>query len=251
MAEQTTFTLINPQNGSLAFKVFSFENNNCFDHIQRLNYYSIILLIEGEGKLKADFSEFEITKNILLSFSPFQPFMISEVKNLKGIAINFHPDFFCIHKHHKEVSCNGVLFNNIYNPPFISISEKELHSFLLLTEQMKTEMQNAALAQYELLISYLKIFLITASRIKVLKMPEVQKQFEDSTEPFILQNLKDAIEQHYKTKHSPGDYADLLSISPKALAKISKNYFNKTITNLISERLIIKAQFISNLFYSF
>ena len=33
-------------------------------------------------------------------------------------------------------------------------------------EQMKTEMQNPALAQYELLISYLKIFLITASRLK-------------------------------------------------------------------------------------
>ena len=141
MAEQTTFTLINPQNGNLAFKVFSFENNDCFDHIQRLNYYSIILLIEGDVKLKADFSEYDFANNTIMCFAPYQPFMISAKEKLKGMALNFHPDFFCIHKHHKEVSCNGVLFNNIYNPPFITVTEKELQQFILLAEQMKTEMQ--------------------------------------------------------------------------------------------------------------
>lgn len=42
---------------------------------------------------------------------------------------------------------------------------------------------------------------------------------------------------HFKTKHSASDCADLLNITPKALAKITKNNFNKTITNLISERI--------------
>ena len=52
-------TLINPQNGNLAFKIFSFENNVIFDHIQRLNYYSIIWITKGSGKVKADFSEYD------------------------------------------------------------------------------------------------------------------------------------------------------------------------------------------------
>ncbi len=34
----------------------------------------------------------------------------------------------------------------------------------------------------------------------------------------------------------------MLNISPKALAKITKNHFNKTLTNLISERIIIEAK---------
>jgi AraC-like DNA-binding protein len=65
---------------------------------------------------------------------------------------------------------------------------------------------------------------------------------DTNKEPFILQNLKEAIEEHYKTKHSASDYADLLNISAKALARITKTHFNKTISNLIAERIIIEAK---------
>jgi AraC-like DNA-binding protein len=101
-------------------------------------------------------------------------------------------------------------------------------------------MQNPALAQYELLVSYLKIFLITGARLKSLQQPSLEAT--DIKQPFILQSLKDAIEENFKIKHSASDYADLLNISPKALAKITKAHFNKTITDLISERIVIEAK---------
>lgn len=237
-----TFTLINPQTGDLAFKVFSFGDNSHFDHIQRLNYYSLIWVIKGSGKIKADFSAYDFSENTLFAFSPYQPFMFQTNEQIKGIVINFHPDFFCIHKHHQEVACNGVLFNNIYNPPFVSIDEKTSNTFKMLLEQIKSEMQNTALAQYEILISYLKIFLITASRLKAVEQTENQINFTDKKVPFILQDLKNYIETYFKTKHSASDYAVLLNISANALAKITKSYFNKTITNLISERILIEAK---------
>jgi YesN/AraC family two-component response regulator len=168
--------------------------------------------------------------------------MLSSHHNLVGIALQFHPDFFCIHKHQAEVACNGVLFNNIYNPPFISIDKNSASTFEMLLGQMKTEMQNPALAQYELLISYLKIFLITASRLKTEQEPKALQAVANIKEPFILQNLKDAIEKDFKTKHSASDYAKSLNISSKALAKITKTHFNKTLTDLISERIIIEAK---------
>jgi AraC-like DNA-binding protein len=65
---------------------------------------------------------------------------------------------------------------------------------------------------------------------------------KDNKEPFILQKLKDAIEENFKTKHSPADYAEMLYITPKALAKITKNHFNKTLSSLINERIIIEAK---------
>ena len=237
---QTTFTLVNPQNGNLAFKLFSFEDNSYFDHLQRHNYYSLIWLTTGRGTLKADFSEYAFEQNTLFAFSPYQPFMFSAGDGVKGIALHFHPDFFCIHKHHQEVACHGVLFNNIYQPPFVSVDEQSSATLSHVIEQMKTEMQNADVAQNELLVSYLKIFLITASRLKAHQHPKAT--LANNTEPFVLQNLKDAIERHYRTKHSAGEYAEVLNISPKALAKITKAHFNKTLTNLISERIIIEAK---------
>ena len=241
MTNINTYTLINPQTGNLAFKLFSFNNNSNFDHIQRLNYFTLIWFQNGNGKVKVDFSEYDFTSNQLLAFAPYQPFMLNTSEEINGIVLHFHPDFFCIHKHHQEVSCNGILFNNIYEPPYISIDENTKSTFEMILEQIKIEMQNPALAQYELLISYLKIILITASRLKKEQQPKVKIE-STGKEPFVLQNLKNYIELHFKKIHSPSDYANLLNISPKALAKITKNYFNKTLTNLIAERIVIEAK---------
>ena len=112
----------------------------------------------------------------------------------------------------------------------------------MVIEQFKAEMQNPALAQYELLISYLKIFLITASRLKTEQQTEAKQTTAKEEEPFILQNLQNAIEMHYKTKHSASDYADLLAITPKALTRLTKTHFNKTLSDLIAERIIIEAK---------
>jgi len=241
MTNQTAFTLVNEQNGNLAFKLFSFEDNTYFDHLQRNNYYSLIWITEGNGKLKTDFSEYDFGQNSLFSFSPYQPFMFSS-NLIKGIAIYFHSDFFCIHKHQTEVTCNGVLFNNIYQIPFILVDETLENTLNQLTEQIKSEMRNPGLAQYELLISFMKIFLISVSRAKTQQQPQAIQSGEATKEPFILQNLKVAIEKDFKSKHTPKDYAVLLNISPNALAKITKSHFNKTLTDLITERIVIEAK---------
>jgi AraC family transcriptional activator of pobA len=242
MIDTNTFTLVDPQTGNLALKIFSFDNNSHFDYVQRLNYYSLIWIKKGSGKVKADFSEYDFSQDALFAFSPYQPFMFQINELVEGIVLNFHPDFFCIHKHHQEIACSGILFNNIYSSPFVHLDPNANETFEMLIQQLKTELQNPALAQYELLVSYLKIVLITASRLKAQEQYMLESNMTGTKEPFILQNLKNYIETHFKTKHSPSDYADLLNISPKALAKITKTHFNKTLTDLISERIIIEAK---------
>jgi AraC family transcriptional regulator, transcriptional activator of pobA len=241
MADQAVFTLINEQNGNLAFKLFSFHDNSYFDHLQRNNYYSLIWVKEGSGKLKTNFSEYSFEKNSLFSFAPYQPFMLSSTA-VKGVAIYFHSEFFCIHKHQTEVTCNGVLFNNIFQQPFFHVDEQLADTLDTVIEQIKTEIQRPGLAQYELLISFMKIFLISASRVKAQQQPESIPSSEATKEPFILQSLKEAIERDFRSKHMPQDYAILLNISSNALAKIAKTHFNKTLTNLITERIIIEAK---------
>ena len=237
---QTAFTLVNPQNGNLAFKLYAFDNDSGFDHLQRHNNFTIIWVTGGSGTLKTSFCDYPFKGNTMFTFSVYQPYMITSDTNIEGVVLSFHPEFFCIYKHHKEVACNGILFNNIYEPPFIDIDEASAAIFKMVFEQLKSEMQNPAMAQYELLVSYLKIFLITAARLKAEQKPQAKQITEK--QPFVLQNLKDAIETHFKNKHSASDYAGMLNISAKALAKLAKTHFNKTITALIAERIIIEAK---------
>ena len=65
MSNQNSYTLIDQQNGNLAFKILPFENNVFFDHLQRLNYFSLILVLEGKGFIRSDVNEFELKKKLV------------------------------------------------------------------------------------------------------------------------------------------------------------------------------------------
>jgi AraC-like DNA-binding protein len=241
MKEDRVFTLINQQNGSLAFKLFAFTDNSHFDHLQHNNFYSLIWVKQGNGLLKADFSEYLFRENTLFTFAPYQPFMFSTDKKLTGIALQFHSDFYCIHRNPQETNCDTVLFNNIYQQPFISIDKSTEAKLDALTDQLNSELENKGNDNYELLIPILKIFLVTLSRVKS-QTAGSELKFSDTETPFVLRNLKKAIEENFKEKHSATDYATLLNISSNALAKIVKNHFNKTLSDLITERIIIEAK---------
>jgi AraC-like DNA-binding protein len=124
----------------------------------------------------------------------------------------------------------------------VTFDEALQDTLIKLVEHIKQEMQNPGLAEYELLISYMKIFLISASRAKMQQGPFIEGGEKEHRAPFILQNLKEAIDKDFKSKHTPADYAAFLNISPNALARSTKNYFNKTLTHLITERIITEAK---------
>lgn len=50
------------------------------------------------------------------------------------------------------------------------------------------------------------------------------------------------LREHFRNKHAPNEYADLLNMSPKALGKLTKHHFNRTLTSLIADRIIIEAK---------
>ncbi|GLB50337.1 helix-turn-helix domain-containing protein [Neptunitalea lumnitzerae] len=242
MTQPERFTLIDPKTGNLAFQIRTIEKDS-LNQVQRLNQYSLIWIKKGKGHVNADFSEYAYNEGAMFCFSPHQPFMLTSVTDLEALVIHFHPDFFCIYKHQKEVACDGVLFNNIYTSPQLTITERDRLKLDLLIDQMKDEMQQQGLAQYELLVSYLKIFLITASRLKTQQQEsQLQHISNEKEEPFVLQKLKDFINLHYKTKHKASEYAEMLTMSQKALAKLTKTYFNKTMTDLITDRIVIEAK---------
>ncbi|MBB6330017.1 YesN/AraC family two-component response regulator [Chryseobacterium sediminis] len=163
------------------------------------------------------------------------------ILRISEVAIQFHSDFYCIHKISQETNCDKLVFNNIYECPFIYIDELTSNKLEPLIDQFKDEFSESSDGEYRLLVPTLIIFLVTIARKKA-EEKTTEIIYTETNTPFILRKLKNAIEENYKEKHSAGDYATLLNISPNALAKIVKSHFNKTLTNLINERIIIEAK---------
>jgi len=242
MLSQSVYTLVNQQNGNLAFKLFEFDNNSYFDHIQRNNYFTLILITSGEGIATVDLSDYAFQEDILFAFYPYQPFMLCSKKPLMGISIQFHHDFFCIYRHHQEIAANGILFNNVYQQPFIKLDENCKGTILNLVQGIANELKTEAFRKDEVLVSYLKVLLVMATRIKLEQQSVHDLPKQAGKQQFIIQNLKNAIENNFRTKHSASDYADMLHLAPASLARITKNHFDKTLSDLIIERIIIEAK---------
>ncbi|WP_027420673.1 helix-turn-helix domain-containing protein [Crocinitomix catalasitica] len=231
--------IIDKRNGELAFRLERLENLSQFDHLQRKNYYSLILLNSSNYTLNVDVSSYELEGNQMICLSPYQPFMITSEESCSGWLLNFHPDFFCTYRHQNEVETEGVLFNNFHGLPHFKISKEVL--FFNLIDQISKEMDRDSIAQHEVLVAFLKVFLIEALRQKKEFDANIVPRISDGQSE-ILQNLVDAIEKKYSELHSPSEYADILCVSPKTLAGVVKKYLNQTPSILISNRIIIEAK---------
>lgn len=72
------------------------------------------------------------------------------------------------------------------------------------------ELKNGDFRQDEVLVSYLKILLVTATRIKLEQQSPQDAEMQPIKQQFVIQRLKNAIEDNFRIKHAASDYADLL-----------------------------------------
>lgn len=210
--------------------------------LQRRADYTVMILTAGSGELRTDLAHYQFTAPVMICFSPYQPFAWQVEEPLQGMELRFHASFFCMHQYERVVTCNGVLFSNIYQSPVLALQSVEGLFYTDLLEQMQQELDRPQLGSYEILVSYLKVFLINLARQKLALHPFEVPGTGSEKAPQLLQSLKDAIEAHFRHLHAAGDYAALLHISPKALARLTRQHFNKTLTSLIAERIVMEAK---------
>jgi AraC-like DNA-binding protein len=147
-----------------------------------------------------------------------------------------------VHQNDNKNDFAEVLYYNFEHPPLVKIDKNSAAVFNMLCEKMEAEMKNTSLAQHEILVAYLSILLINTSRLKMeqySKEPGIEKNCNGH---YMLKKLKDAIEENFRIKHTPSEYASMLYVTTKTLSKISKSYYNKTLSNIINDRIITEAK---------
>jgi len=121
----------------------------------------------------------------------------------------------------------------------VRLTPGEAEALVTLTNQMRDEIQARTDPDQDALISYLKIFLINASRIKLDQQKEAVGN--QAASPLAIA-LREGIESHFRTIHGAAGYAGLLNSTTPTLNRLSKLHFGKTLTDLIADRLIIEAK---------
>lgn len=215
----------------------AFENACTIDHSIEQNAYSIYWIQKGKGTYNIDFEQYEFIDNVMFFLSPGQIFTVASEQIKIAYKLTFVRDFYCIQTHDKEVACNGILFNNIYETPFIKPCEKDTKKLQFILESLIYEFQQNETAQYDMLQAYLKQFMICAVRVQ-----KDNHTIKEDIETRLFKDFSMLVEANFKTLHSVTDYAKRLGVSPKSITKHFQKTGVNTPSNFIKKRILLEAK---------
>lgn len=222
---------------TFSLSVVQFEKACVVNKPEQLNTYSIYWIKEGKGTYHIDFEHYDFEDNTIFFLSPGQVFSVSSEKIKEAYQLSFVPDFYCIETHDKEVSCNGVLFNSIYETPFVTPEASEVKKLSFILENLIEEFQQESAGHYDMLQSYLKQFIIYSVRIQ-----KEHRVVKDDNETKLFKDFSLLVEQNFRSIHSVTTYAERLGISPKSLTKHLQKIEAKTPSEFIKDRIVLEAK---------
>ncbi|UNY98841.1 helix-turn-helix domain-containing protein [Zhouia spongiae] len=199
----------------------------------------VVLFLKEEAKFSVNFVSYKAKRNSILFLSPYQNLKWEGNYSSEVRQIEFHGDFYCIEYHKKEVSCNGLLFNNIYLQPYILLDEVTFTEIEGLTGKMARENLSDKRFSDSVVKSYLQLILAICSKEKILQIDNslIQKPFNSQ-----ILSFRGLLEKHFIHQRSASFYACALSMSTSSFSKKIKQQFEKTPTQLIQERVVLEAK---------
>jgi AraC-like DNA-binding protein len=235
-----TEDLYDPRKGGQAIRIDSVRlDDKAFEPV-RTNYFSVYLIEAGSGTFWADAAQFTFGPGALLFFVPYQHIRFVPDAPAHGEVVQFHANFLCVETFHAEVGCSGVLFNDPYGIPVVMLDDHAKPNVKNLIDCIRREHDERDLAYSEVMLAHLKVLLVLATRLKSPKAGACGPG-TDLRHPALVQ-LRDLIEQNYRTLHSPADYAKRLHMTAKTLGRIVREHLGTTPTDLIRNRILIHAK---------
>jgi AraC family transcriptional activator of pobA len=239
MSKNAARNLFDPRRGGQPVRTARVSFDRGASEPQRSNYFSVYLIESGSGEFWADAARHRLSSRSLLFFTPYQRIRFTAEQPIAGRLIQFHANFLCVETFHAEVGCSSVLFNDPYGVPLVSLKGPSGSEIKRLVETIFKEDASEQLASRDVILSSLKILLVLATRMK--SASAARSPRADQRHPLLAQ-LRELIEAHYQTQHSPAAYARQLGVSAKTLGRIVREQLGSTPTDLIRSRVLIHAK---------
>lgn len=222
------------QFGNIEFSKKAFEENI----IAAIDEHIKIVFIPKMATIQVDFQEFNMDTDALLFINP--KVIIKPCETINGQLIFFNRDFYCIEIHDQEVACDGILYNNVFEIPFIGLDDMQSQEIRKIITEIQHEMENDDSSTEEMLRILLKLMILKSTRIW--KQQHQLADVSQQTDVQFLRKFSKLVEQHYKTHHTVADYAELLFITPKNLSKKIGLISKSTPNDIIKDRIILEGK---------
>ena len=217
-------------------KFMSMHPDIYFPH--RHAFYQIVLFTEGGGTHSIDFNKFSVKPHQVYAMAPGQIHTWEFLEKTEGYIINFNESFFTAICHNPNFVQEFPLFSTISGSP-VSLLEAEccgeVHA---LMEKMLREFESDNPYKQEMLRGMLTQLLVMLSR----QMPRLDQSAIPRHQLTVLRNFERLIEEHFREKRLPRDYAEMLYITPNHLNALVNSVIGKPAGELIRDRVVLEAK---------
>ena len=197
--------------------------------------YMIMYVQETKGGHHLiDFQRYPLEADRVFLLRPGQAHQ-RESRQEKGVLVSFSEKF--LQATGVRTHDAFVIFSSVYQHPYLDLPEKLKSVFEELVRLMIRELQEPEPSE-PILSRYLYIllqYLLRECHVQIEKLTPVRH----SERLFRLSSL---IESHYKEHRSIGFYADALSITPKHLNSLCRQYLRTTVADMQHERLLVESK---------
>lgn len=201
----------------------------------RHDFYLVLYVESGGGTHTIDFVTYQVKPNSFYMMTPGQVHSWKLDKGTTGYVLFFTPSFYQMGQTDMKL-LHFPFFHSLNHNPQIEMGKKRDPMISLLLKEMRNEYQKPHMNRH-LQRSYLNIILIKLATHY--KQPSAGSTLATT---FKLRQLEELIDTHFKELKQPSAYADKMNLSSSYLNHLCKQSLHKTLTELISERVVLEAK---------
>lgn len=198
------------------------------------DFYLLLYITEGSGTHKVDLVTYELRPGSLFFLAPGQIHHWKLAADTRGFVVFFDTDFYLFR--YPGSGLYEFPFFDSAHPPVVCLPPAETEIRPLIG-RLYAEYAAPQASQAEVFRSYLHLCLELAAR----HYP-AQPAAETSLALQQIRQFGALLNQHYRSRRSVRDYAELLHLTANHLNALCRRVLNKTASDLIHERVVTEAQ---------
>jgi len=228
------------------FNILNFEMKIIEDTVKDMSFtkiphrhdcFLIMLITQGKGLHTIDNITYKVKPFALFFLMPGQVHSWELSDDIQGFVIYFKLDFYTNYIRERHLT-KIPLFQCLSNQNYLQLDPKAEESILGILKIMYWEFSNNAAGREAILRNGLDTIMIRISRY----CDKKNLVLAPNSLSLQIRTLQRLIEKNFRQIRLPNEYAEKMNISPKHLNVLCKRTLNKTVSDLIHDRIILEAK---------
>lgn len=219
------------------FATYLIEHQNLvFPHRHR--FYHFVLFTKGGGYHSIDFNHFAVKPFQNYFMIPGQVHTWDFEGQMDGYVVNFSDTFFNSFLFKPDYLDSFSFWNGITEESVIQLSEKAGNNVVNLFEDLIVYSQSDITLQADMLRVILLQIFIVIEQTALTNRNDTVHYIPDT----MVRNFQKLVEKNFTTVRLPGEYAELMNITPNHLNALTKEHLGKQAGEIIRDRIILEAK---------